>query len=187
MKKDKSVSAGEHKPMPNAAELNRSAELLVRARTGRESAYCVVTFHSYTDHRTLYGEGFVASWWVNAIHVLSRDNDWYLLPDIELALDAAKKAARHFERSLDLRVEHGAYAAIRLGRLAGATTAIALSPQFSLDTRVAPFENRWGLDARRLDYQIERRLAGKCSSNRPMSSTILTIATGAMSSSSDLA
>lgn len=98
MKKDKSVSAGEHKPMPNAAELNRSAELLVRARTGRESAYCVVTFHSYTDHRTLYGEGFVASWWVNAIHVLSRDNDWYLLPDIELALDAAKKAARHFER-----------------------------------------------------------------------------------------
>ena len=53
----------------------------------------------------------------------------------------------------------GAYAAIRLGGLVGATTAIALSPQFSLDPRVAPFEDRWPVEARRLDYEIERRLA----------------------------
>ena len=55
----------------------------------------------------------------------------------------------------------GAYAAIRLGGLAGASTAIALSPQFSIDPRLVPFEDRWDPDARRLDYEIERRLALK--------------------------
>ena len=148
-----------------AAELYRSADLLVRARTGCESRYCVVTFHSYTDHRTLeregFGEGFLASRGVNAVHILSRDNEWYLLPDIELALEAAAKAVASFERVSVYGSSMGAYAAMRFGGLAGATTAIALSPQFSLDPRVAPFENRWELDARRLDYEIERRLARK--------------------------
>ncbi len=151
--------------MPVADELYRSADLLVRARTGCDSSYCVVTFDSFTDRRTLdregFGETFFASRGVNAIHVLSRDNDWYLLPDIELALAAAAKAARPFERVSAYGSSMGAYAAIRLGGLAGATTAIALSPQFSLDPRLVPFEDRWDPDARRLDYEIERRLALK--------------------------
>ena len=147
------------------AEIYRSAELLVRARTGQESKFCVVTFDAYTDRRTLdregFGEGFLASRGVNAIHILSRDNDWYLAPDIELALQAAAKAAASFDRVSAYGSSMGAYAAIRLGRLAGATTAIALSPQFSIDPRLVPFEDRWGADARRLDYEIERRLALK--------------------------
>ena len=145
-------------------ELYRSADLLVRAQTGHQSPFCVVTFNSYTDRRTLdregFGEGFFASRGVNAIHVLSRDNDWYLLPDIERALDAAAKAAS-FDRVSAYGSSMGAYAAIRLGRLAGATTAIALSPQFSIDPRLVPFEDRWDPDARRLDYEIERRLGRK--------------------------
>jgi hypothetical protein len=151
--------------MADAVELYRSAELLVRARTAYESPYCVVTFHSYTDHHTLdregFGEGFLSSRGVNAIHVLSRDNDWYLLPDIEMALEAASGATASFERVTAYGSSMGAYAALRFGGLAGAGTAVALSPQFSLDTRVAPFENRWALDAHRLDYEIERRLARK--------------------------
>ena len=151
--------------MPVADELYRSADLLVRARTGCDSSYCVVTFDSFTDRRTLdregFGEAFFASRGVNAIHILSRDNDWYLLPDIEPALAAAAKAARPFDRVSAYGSSMGAYAAIRLGRLAGATTAIALSPQFSLDPRLVPFEDRWDPDARRLDYEIERRLALK--------------------------
>ena len=151
--------------MPVAEEIYRSADLLVRARTGCDSAFCVVTFDSFTDRRTLdregFGEAFFASRGVNAIHVLSRDNDWYLLPDIELALAAAAKAAGSFDRVSAYGSSMGAYAAIRLGGLAGATTAIALSPQFSIDPRLVPFEDRWDPDARRLDYEIERRLALK--------------------------
>ncbi|MBV8105451.1 MAG: hypothetical protein JO223_12680 [Hyphomicrobiales bacterium] len=122
-----------------------------------------MTFDSFTDRRTLdregFGEAFFALREVNAIHVLSRDNDWYLLPDIELALDAVAKAAEPFDRVSAYGSSMGAYAAIRLGGLAGASTAIALSPQFSIDPRLVPFENRWDPDARRLDYEIERRLA----------------------------
>src|SRR5271165_6799067 len=90
--------------MPVAEEMYRSHDLLVIARTGYETSFCVVTFDSFTDRRTLdregFGEGFFASRGVNAIHVLSRDNDWYLLPDIELALDAAAKATASFDRVL---------------------------------------------------------------------------------------
>ena len=151
--------------MPVAEEIYRSADLLVRARTGYHSSFCVVTFNSFTDRRTLdregFGEGFFASRGVNAVHVLSRDNDWYLLEDIELALDAAAKATAPFESVSAYGSSMGAYAAIRLGRLAGASAAIALSPQFSIDPRVVPFEDRWAPDARRLNYEIERRLGPK--------------------------
>ena len=168
-------------------EIYRSADLLVRPRIGYESPFCVVTFDSFTDRRTLdregFGEAFLASRAVNAIHVLSRDNDWYLLPDIELALDAAAKAAASFDRVSAYGSSMGAYAAIRLGGLAGASTAIALSPQFSIDPRLVPFEDRWDPDARRLNFEIERRLALKGFVASAMFSTTPRIATRAMSSS----
>src|SRR5579871_5724999 len=148
--------------MPGAEELFRSDDLLVRARLGFPSPCCVVTFHSYTDERTLdregFGEEFLASRDINAIHVISRDNYWFLLPDIEPALDAAAKVARGFDRVSSYGSSMGAYAAIRLGGFAGATTAIALSPQFSIDPEVVPFEKRWGPDAARVDHAMERRL-----------------------------
>lgn len=145
-------------------ELYRSPDLVVRARTGAASPVCVVTFQSHASRLTLdregFGEGFFLSRGVNAIHVIPRDNDWYLLPDVEIALGRAAEAARAYERVSSYGSSMGAYAAIRLGGLAGASTAIALSPQFSIDPRVVPFENRWP-EARRLDYAIERRLASR--------------------------
>src|ERR1700730_15225227 len=151
--------------MPVAEEIYRSADLLVKARTGYESSLCVVTFDAFTDRRTLdragFGENFLDSRGVNAVHVLSRVNDWYLFPDIELALDAVAKATASFDKVSAYGSSMGAYAALRFGGLAGARTAIALSPQFSIDPRLVPFENRWDPDARRLDYRIERRLATK--------------------------
>src|SRR5208337_5370191 len=102
-----------------SAEIYRSGDLLVRARTGYESAFCVVTFDSFTDRRTLdregFGEGFFVSRRVNAVHVVSRENDWYLLEDIEAALAAAAKATATFERVSAYGSSMGAYAAIRLG------------------------------------------------------------------------
>ena len=146
-------------------ELYRSPDLLVRARTGAPSQVCVVTFQSYASRLTLdregFGEGFFLSRGVNAIHVIPRENHWYLLPDVEIALGRAAEAAEACERVSSYGSSMGAYAAIRLGGLAGASTAIALSPQFSIDPRVVPFEKRWIQDARRLDYAIERRLASR--------------------------
>jgi GDSL-like Lipase/Acylhydrolase family len=148
--------------MTGAEEIYRSADLLVRARVGAESSFCIVTFHSYTDERRLeregFGEDFMASRGVNAIHVIERDNFWFLLPDIEQALHVAAKVARRFDQVSSYGSSMGAYAAIRFGGFAGATKAIALSPQFSIDPRVVPFENRWGPDAAKADYEIEHRL-----------------------------
>ena len=140
----------------------RSADLLVRVRAGHDLGVCVVTFDSFTDCRTIdrqgFGEAFFAARKIDAVHILSRDNDWYLLPDIELALAAAARATSGHKRVLAYGSSMGAYAAIRFGRLAGAGEAFALSPQFSLDPSFVPFEYRWKADASRLDFSIERRL-----------------------------
>ena len=91
--------------------------------------------------------------------MISRDNDWYLLPDIEAALSAVARMAAPYARVLAYGSSMGGYAAIRLGRLAGAHVALALSPQFSIDPRQVPFDRRWAADAGRLDFSIERRLS----------------------------
>ena len=46
----------------------------------------------------------------------------------------------------------GAYAAVRFADAVGATAALALSPQYSVDPAKAPFERRWGQDQRRLRF-----------------------------------
>jgi lysophospholipase L1-like esterase len=136
-----------------------------QAPSTRIGSFCVVTFDSFTDRRTLdregFGEAFFASREVNAIHVLSRDNDWYLLPDIELALEAAAKAAASFDRVSAYGSSMGAYARNPPRRACRREHRDCDSPQFSIDPRLVPFEDRWEPDARRLDYEIERRLTLK--------------------------
>jgi lysophospholipase L1-like esterase/tetratricopeptide (TPR) repeat protein len=141
-------------------DLFRSADLAVRARLEAGEGPCVVTFDSYTDVRTLdrngFGEEFFDGLGIDAIHVLSRQNDWYQYPEL---LDAAA-AARELLAGRDCVVAYGSsmggYAAIRFGALFGAQLAAAFSPQFSIDPAVAPFEKRWIGDAERIDFLLER-------------------------------
>ena len=46
----------------------------------------------------------------------------------------------------------GGYAALRFAGALGAEAAIAISPQYSLDRRVVPFERRWRREAARLRF-----------------------------------
>jgi hypothetical protein len=116
-----------------------------QAPSTRIGSFCVVTFDSFTDRRTLdregFGEAFFASREVNAIHVLSRDNDWYLLPDIELALEAAAKAAASFDRVSAYGSSMGAYARNPPRRACRREHRDCDSPQFSIDPRLVPFED----------------------------------------------
>jgi tetratricopeptide (TPR) repeat protein len=140
-------------------ELFRSEDLLVRfvRAGGAPSAACFVTFASYTNEYTLDRQGFAEDFLhgegIDAVHVLNRDNRWYQYPEMDEALAAAAKVARAYPRVFSYGSSMGGYAALRFARALGAETAIAISPQYSLDPRVVPFEERWQADLAAITFR----------------------------------
>lgn len=143
-------------------ELFRCQDLLVRKVAAGGGACCVVTFDSFTDHRTLdrpgFGEHFLRSRAIDAIHVIPRENDWYGHPEMAAAMACVHASTRGYARVVTYGSSMGAYAAIRFAGLAGARAVLALSPQFSIDPAVAPWEYRWTECGKRFDGRWERSL-----------------------------
>jgi tetratricopeptide (TPR) repeat protein len=143
-------------------ELFRSGDLLVRHIAGHHSACCVVTFDSFTDYRSLdrpgFGEHFFAGAGIDAIHVIPRDNHWYQYADMAEAMARVREAASRYARVVTYGSSMGAYAAIRLAGLAGAHAVLALSPQYSIDPVIVPWERRWPDSSARFRSVWERRL-----------------------------
>lgn len=144
-------------------EVYRSKTLLVRRRipTQTDSTPWVITFDSYSDRRTTdrpgFGETFLAGHGLPAIHVISRDNNWYHEPDIHIALSTICDVIPSGARRITYGSSMGGYAAIRFSGSLKADTVIALSPQYSIDPIKVPFERRWQQEARSIvfDPQIE--------------------------------
>lgn len=126
---------------------------------------CVVSFDSYGDARTLdragFGEAFFAREGIDAIHVVTRDNRWYHHPELDAALAAIAAAGAGYQRVVTYGSSMGGYAALRFAEAAGAQAALAISPQFSIDPRVAPFETRWPAEAARIAYRAHPAPAGE--------------------------
>lgn len=131
---------------------------------GHGSSVCVVTFASYTDAYTLerggFGEAYLDRSGVDAVHVLSRTNDWYQYEELDEALGAVRARCSSYETVISYGSSMGGYAAIRFGAAAGASSAIAISPQYSIDPLEAPFELRWIEDGRRIAF-IHEQARGK--------------------------
>ncbi len=139
-----------------ADTLLKTDDVLVRRVGAADAARQVVTFDSYSDHRTLdrkgFGEDFFAGHGVTAIHVLSRDNDWYQHPELIEGFARIREAVQPAERVMTYGVSMGGYAALRFSQRVGAHVALALSPQYSIDPAKAPFERRWIDDAARIRF-----------------------------------
>ncbi len=130
----------------------------MREWRGFSNACCYVTFDSYSDHRGLdragFGEQFLGEHQIDAIHVLTRENDWYQHAEILEICARIRELTAGYDRVIAYGSSMGGYAAIRFGSLVGAKLAFALSPQFSIDPRRVPFEHRW-CDAARIGYLYE--------------------------------
>ena len=128
----------------------------VAAGDGRQQA---VTFESYHDdvgfERLGFGEGFLAAQSITAIHVLCRRNDWFQYAEMPKVLALIREATSSAERVLAYGSSMGGYAAVRFAAAIGAQSALALSPQFSIDPRKARFERRWPYDQRRIRFRPE--------------------------------
>lgn len=140
-------------------ELYRSADLAVRRVTssaGSSGGTIVVTFDSFTNDpdldRPSFGEHFLAREGVDAVHVVNRLNRWYQHHDMGAVLAVVARVTRGYDRVFTYGSSMGGYAALRFARTVGADASIALSPQFSVDPRIVPWEMRWQPDVARIRF-----------------------------------
>ena len=148
-------------PPPLAADADEllfaSDDLIVRRVGATSGELCYVTFDSYTDDRRLdrpgFGEAFFRSRGIPAIHVLSRDNHWYQYGELPDALAAVAAATGGYTQVIAYGSSMGGFAALHFGSTCGASLGIAISPQFSLDPAVVPFERRWSADVPHIRFQ----------------------------------
>ncbi|QNE33034.1 hypothetical protein F1C10_14650 [Sphingomonas sp. NBWT7] len=136
-------------------ELFRSPNLVVR-RVGSRGGTLIITFGSLTDDpspdRAGFGEDFLRRARIDAVHVINRSNRWYQYPDMADALAHVAATARLYDRAITYGSSMGGYAALRFAAGCGADTAVALSPQISVDPRVVPWERRWQPDVARTRF-----------------------------------
>jgi hypothetical protein len=146
---------------PAIIEHFRSPHVAVREVGGFSRDVLIITFDSYTDISSLdrpgFGETFLRRRRVDAIHVISSTNRWYQYPEIPKVLEIVRGIAARYDRAITYGSSMGGYAAIRFGACAGASVALAISPQFSIDPEIVPFDIRWIADARTIDFSIEQR------------------------------
>lgn len=151
----------------DADELFRSDNVVVRRVPAGPTDRWVVTFDHYAIgpgfDRPGFGEAYLRSEGVSAIHVMGRSEDWYQYPDMAAALATVRTATAGADRVVTYGSSMGGYAALRFADAVGATDALALSPQYSIDPRVAPQELRWTQDAKRIRWRPELGGSMSCS------------------------
>ncbi len=139
-----------------SVEYFKNNHLLITARLGHASTTLAVCFDSYTDTRTLerepFGAAFMEKHKTDAISIQSAENDWYQYSELKSALAKVADTAKSYSRVLAYGSSMGGYAAIRFGDWAGAHLALAISPQFSINPALCPWENRWSADSGRIAF-----------------------------------
>lgn len=146
-------------------DLFRSDNVVVRSVPASDASRWVVTFDNYgIGHgfdRPGFGQEFLRSAGISAIHVMGVREDWYQYPDMAAAMQAVRQAVSGAERVMTYGSSMGGYAALRFADAAGANAVLALSPQYSIDPRKTPFEQRWLQDSQRIRWlpEIDGRIA----------------------------
>ncbi|MCR6660028.1 MAG: hypothetical protein NVV72_12070 [Asticcacaulis sp.] len=90
-----------------------------------------------------FGEPFLRSREIDAIHIQTSVNNWYQSPDLPEALAAAAHAAAIYKHRVTYGSSMGAYAALAFSGPLNATCVTAFVPQYSPMADKVPFETRW--------------------------------------------
>mgnify|MGYP004706135513 CR=1 FL=1 len=140
-------------------EIYRSDNILAKKIGTFSKNTLVISFDSYTDRpyldRTGFGEHFFQKNSVDCIHIISKTNSWYQHQEMDDIIYEILKISKNYDRIFTYGASMGGYAAIRFGRKLDAT-AIAISPQYSVDPKVFPEERRW-IENTKITYLQECR------------------------------
>lgn len=137
-------------------ELFRTDHVLVRSIPSQDTRRWVVTFDNFGIgpgfDRPGFGQGFLQASGISAIHVMGVGDDWYQYPEMVEAMAAVRAAVQGAERVMTYGSSMGGYAALRFAEGAGANAVLALSPQYSINPALAPFEHRWSQASGRISW-----------------------------------
>ena len=143
-------------PGSDFTELFRSADFLVK-HAHRHATICVVTFDSYADDRSLerdaFAQEFLTARGLSAIHVVNSANRWYQERALEQVLAVLRPTLEAYNRIILYGSSMGGYAALRFADRLCADLVIAISPQYTVAPRQAPFDPRWKTAARRFRWR----------------------------------
>ena len=140
-------------------ELFRSDNVVAREVACEDASRWVVTFDNYSIghgfEREGFAEAYLKSQGISAIHIMGRREDWYQYPEMPDVLAAVREVVGGATRSITYGSSMGGYAALRFADLLGVDAAFALSPQYSINPALVPFEKRWLQDAERIVWPPE--------------------------------
>jgi len=92
-----------------------------------------------------FGETFLFDRGYSAVHVMASRNHWYQTREMEPVLTAIEQLATGFPGVITYGSSMGGHAALLFAQRLRAT-AVALSPLYSVDPAIAPFERRYRRD-----------------------------------------
>lgn len=147
-------------------ELFRSERLLVRAHGVDGADRCVVSFDNHGSGGDLdapgFGERFFVDRGIPVVVVRGHGNHWYQYADVAAALAAVRDGVAAYRRVMTYGSSMGGYAALRFADAAGANACLALSPQYTNNPAVAPWERRWEQDATTIPWREEIDAVLRC-------------------------
>ncbi len=125
----------------------RSIRVYISRTDKSPSSKVIICFHGKKSEpgfqRGNFGESFLRSHEIDAIHIQTSVNNWYQSPDLPEALAAAAHAAAIYKHRVTYGTSMGGYAALAFSGPLNATGVTAFVPQFSPVIDKAPFDNRW--------------------------------------------
>lgn len=111
---------------------------------------------------TGFGEQFFLKRGLSAIHFISKANHWWQTPEVDVAIDALRAdGLLNGKRQITLYGSSmGGYAVLMQSMKLRPTQVLAVSPQYSIDGKVVPFERRWRDYAAKLKFDFDDMAAG---------------------------
>ena len=139
-------------------------DIAVRAKLTPGVAFAVVVFSARNGHgrvnttpaRDLRGPGeeFMTKAGIPALFFTARWNHWWQSPEMFEAIEVIRSRGllSGFSHVSTYGMSMGGYGALMYSAALGADRAIAVAPQYSLDSNVVAFETRWPEDRARLRF-----------------------------------
>lgn len=124
--------------------------------------FVTFTGRSGRPHAGGFGEAFFLKRRLSAVHFISNWNHWWQTAEVEAAV-AQLRAAGILDNRRHLRLygsSMGGYAALSRSALFQPTEILAISPQYSIDAAVVPFEKRWRRYARAVTFSHDDMARG---------------------------
>lgn len=124
---------------------------LLDMRIAGDRDILVISFPVRAAKPSFQSSGFAERWLakvgISAIEVKVSSNHWFQTSETDEAMAVISEIAGAFRRVVTYGSSMGGYGAIACSRAIGAHTAVAVSPQWTVDPEKLPWEKRWADDA----------------------------------------